>query len=493
MSLVACKGEELATRWVPAEAAVVRCTTAGRHRMPPVLLDLPVPAVPTGLLARQLDPMALDDMGFERDQPVCASLRRPTEPELDQARADVSSLLATYSATGSEVRGQLGRCACDVARAAGVEDMLAPCHGAPHRDACEPTPAQVVEVTRRVQPLREALAAHAVPRIHWRLAGRSDRPQWMVQRLVQLLPRHPGGITAYTEGEPIPSRHNHVLVRRLMDVPGVGAVLRLDGGRSVLVIRQLEGAQVLDLLSFPPVRPELLPLLPFIDEAQAERVVEALAQPARAWVPPLSPAKGNLVHLERAGMRAVDELLLRAAPLAGESRGPTSLPELEPTPLVDAVTVQADFGTKGRVLRARLELSAAGAQWAQTVGEGQLGPQLEALGLPLEAPARAEGVEGVEGVQLMFHRGPTERLVLDGLWRMPGLLRSLEMLHPNTVQGTLTEWDVTLPPGAVAPGGSVPPPLELSAWAERLAAEPYRLKGSFDAGRQHFELVLAPD
>ena len=81
-----CGGGELATRWVPAEAAMVRCTTAGRDRMPPVLLDLPLPSVPTGLLARQLDPMALDDMGFEREQPVCAALLEPSGDTIDAAR-----------------------------------------------------------------------------------------------------------------------------------------------------------------------------------------------------------------------------------------------------------------------------------------------------------------------------------------------------------------------------------------------------------------------
>jgi len=96
-------------------------------------------------------------------------------------------------------------------------------------------------------------------------------------------------------------------------------------------------------------------------------------------------------------------------------------------------------------------------------------------------------------VALPYYRGPTDRLVLDGLLRMPTFLRSLEMLHPNSVQGTLTEWDVSLPPGAVAPGGTVPPPLELRDWAERVAAQPHRLRSSFDTSRQHFELVLTPD
>ncbi len=459
--------------------------------MQPVMLDLPMPAIPTGLLARQLDPMALNDMGFEREQAVCASLSRPSEETLQRARADVNTVIDAYRKTGSRARAELGRCACDVARVAKVADLLAPCHDEPHRASCEPTPDEVKRVTELVAPLRQTLTETSVPRLHWRVAGRSDRPGWMARKLTDLLQRHSGGITAFYEGQAIPSRHNHVLIRRLMDVPGTTAVLRLDGGRSVVVIRELDGAQVIDLLTFPPVESRLMPLLPFIDEVQAEQVAAALERPATAWAPPLSPSKGNLVHIERSGLRAVEELVLAAAPLAGETKAPTSLPGRQDAPLVDAVTVQADFGTKGTVLRARLELSAAGAQWAQTLSDGQLGTQLDLLGLPMDVPPLAPPLE--PNVELPYYRGPTERLVLDGLLRLPAFLRSLEMIHPNSVQGSLTEWDVSLPAGAIAPGGTVPPPLELRDWAERIGAQPHRLRSSFDASRQHFELVLTPD
>lgn len=491
LASAACGGGELATRWVPPEAAVVRCTTAGRHRMPPVLLDLPLPAIPTGLLARQLDPMALNDMGFEREHPVCASLARPSGETLESARSEVTSLLGTYRQTGARARAELGRCACDVARAADVAGLLAPCHDEPHRESCEPTPAQVERARAVVEPLLAALADTPVPRLHWRVAGRSDRPGWMAQRLTELLPRYTGGATVFRPGQAVPSRHNHALIRRLLDVPGVVAVLRLDGGRKVLVIRELDGAQVLDLLSFPPIAPELMPLLPFIDEHRAQDVVAALARPSTAWTPPLPLSRGNLAFVDRAGLRAVDALVLAVAPLAGAGKAPSVLPPASVDPLVDAVTLQADFGTKGKVLRARLQLSEAGRQWAQTLTEAQLGPQLELLGLPFEAPPLAPAVDG--DVDLPFYRGPTDRLVLDGLPRAPAFLRSLEMLHPNSVRGTLTEWDVTLPPGAIAPGGTVPPPLELRDWAERVAAQPYRLRSSLDAARQTLEFELEPD
>ena len=202
-----------------------------------------------------------------------------------------------------------------------------------------------------------------------------------------------------------------------------------------------------------------------------------------------------MVFVDRPGLRAVDALVLSVSPLAGRVDAPSTLPEPPQSPLVDAVTLQADFGAMGKVLRARLQLSDAGRQWAQTLTDAQLGPQPELLGLPMEAPPLPPPLPSTMGaeVTLPFYRQATERLILDGLLRAPAFIRKLEMLHPNSVQGTLTEWDIELPPGAVAPGGTVPPPLELRDWAERLAAERYRLRSSFDPARAHFELELRPD
>lgn len=490
LGLAACGSGELATRWVPPDAAVVRCTTAGRDRMPPVLLDLPVPAVPTGLLARQLDPMALNDMGFEREQPVCAALLQPAAETVDTARASVTTLIGEHGQAGAAVRAAFGRCGCEVARAAGVEALLAPCRDEPYRAECAPTASQIEELRTLVEPLQTALASTPVPRLHWRVAGRTDRPGWLVERIVELLPRHPGGATVFQPGQAIPSRHNHALVRRLLDVPGAVAVLRLDGGRAMLVARELEGALVLDLLAFPSVDPRLVPLLPFIDDARVDDVAAALEQPAEAWSPPLSLGEGNLVHLDRAGLRAVDSLVLAMAPLAGVRADATVLPEPASPPLVDAVTLQAPFGAGGKRLRARLRLSDAGQQWAQTLAPALLGPDPEALGLPLDPPPRqALAVE----LPFVAHGQPSERLVLDGIARAPSLLRTLEMHHPSAVGGHADAWDVSLPAGAVAPGGTVLPPLELKAWAERVAAEHYRLRTSFDPARQHLDLELAPD
>ncbi|MCB9717365.1 MAG: hypothetical protein H6712_26190 [Myxococcales bacterium] len=488
LGLAACGGE-LATPWVPPDAAMVRCTTAGRDRMPPVLLELPVPPIPTGLLVRQLDPMALNDMGYEREQPVCAALLRPSDAEVEGARDSITALLTAYRETGTTVSSSLGACACDVARAADVVDLVAPCLDEPHRPACDPSPSQIERARELVEPLRETLAATPVPRLHWRVAGRSDRPGWIARRLPELLPRHAGGVTVYLAGQAVPSRHNHVLVRRLLDAPGVSAVLRLDGGRAMLVIRELDGALVLDLFSLPAVDGRLVPLLPFIDEAGAEDLAARLARPAAAWSPPLPLTEGNLVHLDRPALRAVDTLMLGLAPLAGLPDAPRTLPS-DAVPLVDAVTLQARFGTEGKVLRARLGLSDAGQQWAQSLPAELLAPGVDQLGLPLELPPAPP--PAVVELPFVIHRSATEWLVLDGISGAAAFMRRLEMQHPGALAGTLDAWELALPPGAIAPGGTVPPAQPLREWAERIGAERYQLRSSFDPARTTLELVLEP-
>lgn len=496
LTLAACGGKELATQWVPTDAAIVRCTTAGRYRMPPVLLDLPVPRIPTGLLVRQLDPMGLNDMGFEREQPVCVALVSPSAEAVDVARGQLDALLSMYRTTGSEVRGAIGRCACNAARDAGVVELVAPCHGEPHRPTCTTSEEQTERVRAIVEPLQEMLTSTAVPRVHWRVAGRSDRPGWIIDRLDDLLARHSGGVTVFRAGQAVPSRHNHVLIRRMLELPGASAVLRLDGGRSLLVIRELDGALVLDLLSFPQVAPGLVPLLPYIDQARADALAERLSRPTTRWSATEAAApldKGNFTHVSREGLARVDGLLVAAAPLAGIEDAPLRLrtPEgLEP--LVDSVTLQAPFGRKGEVLTATLILSDAGQQWAQTLSSNPLGIHLDELGFPLELP-EDDASSTVPELAFVGHAQPVERLILSGLVGSSSFIQRLEMQHPGAVSGSVDAWELSLPPGAVAPGGTVPPPPELRAWAERVAAHAHGLKASFDPARTRFELQLAPE
>ena len=68
--------------------------------------------------------------------------------------------------------------------------------------------------------------------------------------------------------------------------------------------RELDGALVLDLLAYPGVDPRLVPLLPFIDDARVDDVVDTLARPlATVNEPP-----GTDVHAIHSGLISVTPL-----------------------------------------------------------------------------------------------------------------------------------------------------------------------------------------
>ncbi|MBV1857887.1 MAG: hypothetical protein KUG77_05700, partial [Nannocystaceae bacterium] len=108
--LMGCGADPGALGWIDARASVVRCTSAGRDRMPPVLLDVPAPEPPRGLYARMLDPMALDDLGFERDSVACAMLL-PAEPDIG---GSIDALMSVRAKAGRAAVSAGGFCACAV-------------------------------------------------------------------------------------------------------------------------------------------------------------------------------------------------------------------------------------------------------------------------------------------------------------------------------------------------------------------------------------------
>jgi len=101
-----------AISWVGEDPAVVRCTVSRRERMPAILLEVPAPALPTGLYARALDPVGLDEMGYQRDALVCAALHAPTEGEIEQARTSIPPMLTLYRKTSDEASRLDVGCGC---------------------------------------------------------------------------------------------------------------------------------------------------------------------------------------------------------------------------------------------------------------------------------------------------------------------------------------------------------------------------------------------
>lgn len=442
--------------------------------MAPVLLRTPAPVPPTGLFARRLDPMALNDMGYERDLPVCAGVLVPETARIEATTKAVEQLVLTADAVGRAARKQLRRCVCDVAYAAEARDLLPLCVHKAHRSSCSPTPDDFKKLDEALKPLRDLVGTIDLPRVHWRLAGKTDRPQWFVEKIRELLGRHVGGATVYLPGEAIGRRHNHELVRALLDVEGAVAVVREDGGQSILVVRVVDSAMVLDLLTWPSFAPQYRGLLEAIDNAQPNRVIDALNKPSAHYQPDLDPTKGNLVAVDRAGLEKMDELILGHARLSGYPYDRAEETWSPPDALVDRATMQAPFGHSGAALDIELQLSAAGQSWARALADVPLTPDLSELSLAADRPTyvAAPGSR----VTPWLRGQPTASSAIWGLSRAGQLLRKLEMDYPGSVRGSTLAWEIQIPQGSIGFGGALDPGAGLQAVADQIAERPFEIE-----------------
>jgi len=476
--------------WIGDRAAVIRCTGAGPHRMPPMLVGLPMPAAPTGLLAHGIDPAALDRLGYARDAPVCAVLEAPPVDTIAKASTTLPALVEAYDAVSREALRVGGRCTCEIARVLGERDMVAACVQTPTIAGCD-VEDKADEVARALDPLREALQAAELPWTHWRLVGATDRPGWFVDHLPQLLSAHTGGSTAYVRGEPLSGRVEP-LVRELLALEGVVAVVRQDSGRAMLVARERDGLLVLDHFEQPPVLPRLGLLAERLEQTRAVALVARLAAPTPTQSPTSSllgrADKGNFVEIDRAMLEEVDRALVASAALLGAPYDPEKERRDTPPPLVDRLLVQAPFGVDGRELQIRARLSAEGIAWAQALGDVPLLGNLDALGLADTAPTFTPPPD-LE-VPFVLRGTPTETVLVHGLHRAPTVLEAMEVGHPGALGGTLSHWTIALPGGDPTP--SLVGPL-LAKLREQIGKGRYELELRFDSGRTQLEIDLRPD
>ncbi len=435
-SLSACGPDPGPVGWIDARAAVVRCTSAGRDRMPPGMLDLPGPIAPTGLYARLLDPMALDELGYQRDSVVCALLVPPTADDTRAGASSVEALLEARAAAGQRAFRAAGPCSCEVASGIGARALVPQCVDRPTQARCN-TDAIEAKVLEALEPVQEKLAETRPPLMHWRLVGKTDRPGWFARQQRVLIERHQGGSTIYVEGQAISGRDNGPLLEALLELDDVVAVARQNSGQAILVVRELGDTLVLDHFAHPAVGPKLQPLLPLIDNASVARYRALLAKPTETRKLSLPPGKGNMVEIDISLLENVDEAVTASAVLAGVE--PAAEREL-PARMVERVAVQAPFGHKGQRIEARLELTAAGTQWASLLTNTDLMPGLDELAIEaVEIPeVDSELPYVLAGTSL-------ERSVVYGLEQVPELMSALEERYPASIGGTARAWSFTMP------------------------------------------------
>lgn len=466
--------------WIGSDAAVVRCVVSGPNlQLAPLLDEVPSPSIPTGLFARGMDPVALDELGFERDRVVCATLLAPDAARLDAASTAIDALLEARIEVGKQAR-KLGRCVCLHADALDSRELVPDCIEQQFRKGCTSTPEELAALAELLAPLEAKLATTEVPRVHWRLFGRSDRPGRFAENYEDLLDRHSGGAEVYLRRSSLPPLPGFELVGGLLALEHVVAVVREDGNRELLVVREIGDQLIFDHFAYPDVLKagargvdvELLTMLPRIDDAQLAWYREALEPPAQTRDLLFEPRDGYMVEIDRAALERVDASLVVAARFAGQIYDETKETRVSPTLLVDRFAHQVPYGTEGRVLHARARLTDQGREWLD--GAGQL-PAIEALASlgHLDVQSEFQPAMTVGVGQLFLLRGrPVDHLLFAGATALPRVLHAIEANAPGSVDGDIDDFTVALPTGPL-PGVTGQPGAE--ALRERLSLDPHRL------------------
>lgn len=437
--------------------------------------------------------MALDDMGYERDRPVCAGLLPPSPARIEGAAAALTDLGSLAHATGRQVREALGRCGCDVAYRAGVRDLLPQCIAEPTRDDCSIAQEELARLSEIVAPLVDAIARTDLPRVHWRLAGRTDRPAWLAEKASDLVARHPGGSTVFRPGEPVPDRDNFRLIEALLRLEGVVLVARQDNGTALLVARVLGDAMILDHFSVPRPAARYVGLLEAIDNARVSDIEAALALPegAQRWAPRRDPTEGAMVEVSREGLARMDDLEIALSAI-GERRYPKEDETwTEPTALVDRVVMQAPFGAEGLALDVELLLSPEGRTWAATLPDTVLSPDAAELALSGHTPTFAP--PDLPGMPSFWLRGtPAGGVAIHGLSWAGELLRRVELEYPNSLRGTARAWELELPQGSIGFAGALPVVPGVESIADILATRPMHATGEVSGAGDRLTIRLRP-
>lgn len=467
--------------WIDSDAAVVRCTSAGRDRSPPVLRGLPAPMIPSGMFVRAMDPMALDDLGYERDAIVCATLIAPDADELERQRLGAAALIGVRREASVVAKSKAGRCTC--ASAGELRPLVVGCASRPTDTRCDPQNLRT-EVQTALQPLVAQLGETPLPLLHWRMVGKSDRDGWFADKQSELTSRHPGGSTVFHRGQPVGDRDNGPLLRALLELDDVVTVVRQDSGRALLVIREIGSELVLDHFAYAAVGPDVGVLSTALDNARISEYAERLAKPTETRALVHAPKNGSVIDVDVARISDVDDVVEIAAALVDAD---VVLPSAElPDAMVSHVSLFAPFGAQGAVLEAKLRLSSRGREWAALLTDGLLTPRLPELNLaeePLE-------FDDASDLPFVGRSTSTQGGLIYGLDQIHDLMADIEMNFPNTVKGRATEWSFEMPTDNLV--GVLGRDAMAVGLRESFATIPYEITMSLEDDRSGMMLRAAP-
>lgn len=403
-----------------------------------------------------------------------------------QARDSMAAVRRAWEKADDDA-DELGRCACEVARAEGRRELLRQCERTSTQRGCDVTAKQRERLREIVRPLEKAIDKATVPRLHWRLAGITDRPGWFGEQLPTILPRHAGGSDVYLKGSPVPDQLNSKLVAHLLAREDVTAVVRQDSGRGLLVVREVGKALILDHFAYPALGPEVQPLIGPLDNGSTQAFDLALDKPSSARTLEFNPRKGSVIELDEALLSLVDEGVEAATALGARPYDDTQETWVRPPLLLSRLSLSIPYGKGGKVLEFHATYTGAGAEMAAGLGDAPISVTLDEFTVSDEQPEFEPAVEDDPG--FVFRGRPIQSILFDGLHRLPELLATIERNRPNTVGGTSSALEV------VFPSGPLPGQLEtaegLGPLRERLSKRSHRLTIEF--GANTLEGTLAPN
>jgi hypothetical protein len=463
---------------------MVQCVISGKnHRQSALVTELPVPAPPTGLYGRQLDPFALDDLGYQRDSAVCATLETPDEEEIAQARKSMDVLGRVRAAANKEAAIE-GRCICQTLQELDSDDLIPLCVGRPTRMDCEVSEESIARAKEIITPVERALAEAHVPHVHWRLVGVADRPDRFAAWKSEIIKLHPGGSEVYVRGAPIVGRGNHELLEALFEIEEVQVVVRQDSGRALLVIRQMSRGQlVLDHFSYPRLGNNFQPIVSHLDNRQIQRYKLALERPAEQRKLLFDPSEGTIFEFDRSALDRLDRSLVEATVLeASRYSEAREVREVAPV-LVDRMALQIPIGHDGEVLRAKLEFTTAGEAWLAKFGQEDLFANLHVL---LDLDVEPTFTLGGKDPGFVLRGSPLEQSLFGGVNAMPALMEALDGAMAGSLDGTTKEWTLDIPAGPLP--GELDTRPGLQRLRERLSKTPHRLSGKMSGPTLELEL-----
>jgi len=435
------------------------------------------------MFARAMDPAALDALGFQRDVTVCAALEAPSADAVDSAKVALARLNDDLGEFDIELRALSG-CACVEAMRQDVEHLFPSCQRRVRRDDCRPEPKLEAKVAAIAKEVRAAIAGVGLPKHHWRMFGRADRPDRFATRFFDIVGMYEGGSELFVPGQTPTGDRGDALVAALLEQPGVKAVVRQDAGLAVLVVREHASHLVFDHFAYDSVSGRFGTLVSELDDLHIDWHLDALALGIGDPEFHFDLRDGPFLGVYREPLERVDEVVQGGSLLVDRRYDRARERHAHPPVFVDRVEVSLPRGEADETLSAWVHLTAAGVEAIEAVGDGQLAVSFDDLPIDPTPPSFEPAVP----LPFVARGQPTQSVLFDGLHGVFSVLHAVERANPGALVGNLDVFEITFPSGPLPGELSTRPGAE--RLRERLSKRPHQL--TVRRAGAAFELELAP-